>query len=75
MVEDYIANMTKDNFYNWIKGFADLNESTPTKEQWDLIKKHIKLVEDMEKTSYRLVYKPYDENTTLELVNKECFTC
>lgn len=36
--------MTKEQFVYWLQGFAELNETPPTAEQWQSIKEHLQTV-------------------------------
>jgi len=36
--------MTPENFTYWLQGFAELNQSAPTDEQWTVIRDHLALV-------------------------------
>lgn len=36
--------MTPEQFVYWMQGFAELNESPPSPEQWQSIREHLQLV-------------------------------
>lgn len=36
--------MTPENFAYWLQGFVELSGSTPTEEQWEVIKQHLQLI-------------------------------
>ncbi len=36
--------MTPEQFCYWLQGYAELNESGPTPEQWKAIKEHLQTV-------------------------------
>jgi hypothetical protein len=36
--------MTPENFCYWLQGFAELNGTAPTPQQWESIKEHLALV-------------------------------
>lgn len=38
--------MTPDQFAYWLQGFAELNATAPTQEQWQAIRDHLALVFD-----------------------------
>ena len=36
--------MTTEQFTYWLQGFAEINNTAPTEEQWKIIKDHLQLV-------------------------------
>ncbi|WYV99235.1 hypothetical protein KoPa4_00067 [Pseudomonas phage vB_PpuM-KoPa-4] len=38
--------MTPENFALWLQGYVELNGTTPTTQQWQIIKDHLKEVFD-----------------------------
>ena len=44
--------MTTEQFTYWLQWFAEINSSTPSDEQWKIIKDHLALVFDTNKPEY-----------------------
>lgn len=36
--------MNATNFCYWLQGFCEISGQNPTKEQWDIIKNHLKIL-------------------------------